>query len=250
LMIGAGAVATSVAYWLMHWGWDGDWTVVDADHVALHNTNRCLLFFPDDAGWPDSPQRLKTRCLARYLPRVRAIDECYDRADVVRDDVFDTVLVLANDRNVRTLASRRNDPIQLEATTSPTWGAQLHRHVVHHDDCPGCRMAEVASATFDCATVPIINQQETDHTDAALPFLSAASGLMLASALRRLQAGGFCSSRSNIWSWDFKSGLAMTQYGIRRCDEDCTNRLPRESVRQLAASTRWRGEPWLASALA
>lgn len=248
LMIGAGAVANSAAYWLMQWGCRGHWTVVDADRVALHNTNRSLMFFPRDAGWPNGPQRLKTRCLTRYLPGFRAIDEWYDQADVIQDEIFDTVLVLANDRNVRTLASLRNDPIQLEATTSPTWRAQLHRHVIHLDDCPGCRMAEVATATFDCGSVPIVNQQEPEQTDAALPFLSAASGLMLASALRRLQAGELCASRSNIWSWDFRSGLAMTQDGIRMCDDDCTNRLPRESVRRIATSTRWKGEPWLVCA--
>ena len=51
LMVGAGAVAAGVVYWLMQWGNSSDWTIVDADRVKLHNTNRSLLFFPEDAGW-------------------------------------------------------------------------------------------------------------------------------------------------------------------------------------------------------
>ncbi len=53
LMVGAGAAATATVYWLMQWGNSSSWTIVDRDTVKGHNTNRSLLFFPDDAGWPD-----------------------------------------------------------------------------------------------------------------------------------------------------------------------------------------------------
>ena len=52
LMIGAGAVAAAAVYWLKQWGNSSSWTIIDRDRVALHNTNRALLFFPEDAGWP------------------------------------------------------------------------------------------------------------------------------------------------------------------------------------------------------
>ena len=53
LRIGAGAVAAAAIYWLMQWGNVSSWTVIDGDTIKLHNTNRSLLFFPDEAGWPD-----------------------------------------------------------------------------------------------------------------------------------------------------------------------------------------------------
>ena len=249
LMVGAGAVATSVVYWLMQWGHRGSWAVADADLVALHNTNRCVLFFPADAGWLNGQALRKSRCLAQYLRGVRSIDEWYHEAVEAQEEVFDTVLVLANEYDVRTLVSHRNDPIQFQATTSPLWRAQLHRHIVRVDDCPRCRMSEVRAATLRCSEAPIATEDNPDRPDAALPFLSVASGLMLVSALQHLQLGRLGSSHLNVWGWDFKSTHQMTQSGIRRCDDDCTIRLEPHALREIASATCWRHEPWLQSAL-
>ena len=249
LMVGAGAVAASVAYWLMQWDHRGPWTVVDADRVKLHNTNRCVLFFPEDAGWMSGQPRFKSRCLATYLPGLRSIDQWYDEALEVRDDIFDSVLVLANDRDVRTLVSHRNDPLQFQATTSPYWGAQLHRHIVAADDCPRCRMSEVRTATFDCSEASIATDENPSRPDAALPFLSLASGLMLVGALQHLQQGDFGSSSENRWTWDFKSTHQMAQSGRRRCDDDCTIRLESSALRTIASDTRWYRDLWLQPAL-
>ena len=250
LIIGAGAVASSVVYWLMQWGHCGSWTVVDADRVALHNTNRCVLFFPADAGWRKGPALRKSRCLAQYLRGVRTIDKWYHEAVEVREDVFDTVLVLANEHDVRSWVSHRNDPIQFQATTSPLWRAQLHRHIVARDDCPRCRMSEVRGATLKCSEAPIATKDSPDRPDAALPFLSVASGLMLVGALQHLQLRRFGSSALNVWGWDFKSTHQMAQSGIRRCDDDCAIRPERNALREIASATRWRHEPWLQGALA
>ena len=122
LMIGGGAVATNVVYWLMQFGITGSWTIVDGDIVKLHNTNRCLLFFPDDAGWTGQEPKSKVACLSQYMINATPIPKWYDEApqDVWKQQ-YDTVLVLANDRNVRTIVSHRNDPIQFQATTGRSW---------------------------------------------------------------------------------------------------------------------------------
>ena len=111
----------------MQWGKRGPWTLVDPDPIELHNTNRCVLFFPDDAGWPDGPAERKTKCLAQCISDARHIDNWHGDAPETRED-FDTVLVLTNEHNVRAQMSHRNDPIQFQATTSRTWLAQLHRY--------------------------------------------------------------------------------------------------------------------------
>ncbi len=249
-MIGAGAVATSVAYWLMQWGYCGPWTVVDADSVALHNTNRSVLFFPEDAGWFDGQRRLKSRCLARYLSTLRTVDKWYDEALEIRNDVFDTVLVLANGREVRTRASHRLDPLQFQATTSPIWGAQLHRHIVGVDDCARCRMSEVRASTLTCSEAHLTTDENPNAPDAALPFLSLASGLMLVSALQRLQRGDFGSSALNYWGWNFESTHEMVQSNIRRCTRGCAVRPLPPVVGRIAQDTRWFGKAWLQSAFA
>ena len=106
LMIGGGAVAAGAVYWLMQWGNASPWVVVDGDIVKLHNTNRGLLFFPDDADWLRGEPIHKVACLHRYLGGVRPIAEWFDNTPV-NEQEFDTVLVLANERAVRTLASQR-----------------------------------------------------------------------------------------------------------------------------------------------
>ena len=103
--------------------------------------------------------------------------------------MFDTVLVLANERDVTTIVSSRNDPIQLQATTGRSWLSQLHRHVSGLDDCLRCRMEDIRAPQLDCAQAPTASDSQPKMSDAALPFLSAASGLMLVSALQRLQHG-------------------------------------------------------------
>ena len=244
LMIGAGAVAASASYWLMQWGNAGFWVIVDGDIVKLHNTNRCLLFFPDDAAWPDGEARRKVACLCDRLPNTMPIAKWYDQT-AVNQQQFDTVLVLANERNVRSLVSMRNDPIQLQATTGRSWLSQLHRHIVGRDDCIRCRMADIKSPRFACSEGPTETNDEPSRPDAALPFLSAASGLMLVSTLQRLQLGEIGEEDCNTWRWDFRSQHDMASMGRHRCRPDCSTLLPAEAQKKIAAETRWAGQTWL-----
>ncbi len=244
LMVGAGAVANGVAYWLMQWGHTGAWTIVDADPVELHNTNRCVLLFPDDAGWGHGRVRLKSSCLSRFLPGARHVDKWYDQATEALAD-FDTVLILANERNVRTQMSHRNDPVQFQATTSRNWLSQLHRHIGGIDGCVRCRMSDIQTPQLNCSEGATATEDVPRRPDAALPFLSLASGLMLASALQHLQLGEFGTSAENRWDWDFKSANEMTDSGIRRCRDDCTITLSPAARKQIASATRWHDRPWL-----
>ena len=244
LMIGAGAVAASASYWLMQWGNADTWVVVDGDIVKLHNTNRCLLFFPDDAGWIDGEARQKVACLCEHLPNATPIGKWYDETPV-NEQQFDTVLVLANERNVRTLVSQRNDPVQLQATTGRSWLSQLHRHIVARDDCVRCRMADIKTPSFGCSEGQMETSDEPNRPDAALPFLSAASGLMLVSALQRLQLGELGDDVCNTWRWDFKTQHDMASMGRHRCRPDCTTLLASSARQTIAAQTRWSDQAWL-----
>ena len=244
LMVGAGAVGSSVVYWLMQWGKHGSWTIIDPDPIELHNTNRCILFFPDNAGWPDGNAERKSKCLAQYISDVRYIDKWDDDAPETSED-FDTVLVLANERNVRTRMSHRNDPIQFQATTSRTWLAQLHRHIVGIDGCVHCRMEDVQAPILKCSEGATATDDQPKRPDAALPFLSLASGLMLVSALQRLQTGILGDSRLNTWGWDFKSTHQMADCGISPCRDSCSIVLSPEACREISRFTRWHEQNWL-----
>ena len=239
LMIGAGAVASAAIYWLMQWGNTSSWTIVDHDDVILHNTNRCLLFFPDDAGWPDNAPKPKVASLSRYLADVIPLKKWYDQAAEAWEQ-FDTVLVLANERDVRTAVSHRPDPIQFQATTGRSWLSQLHRHIAGRDDCVRCRMADIRAPQLACSEAPLPSGDQPNGADGALPFLSAGSGLMLVSTLQRLQLGDLGADRTNMWSWDFRSAFRMHSSGQCKCRRDCPVVLPPA----ISTNTRWADAAW------
>ena len=227
----------------MQWGNVSPWKVVDGDIVKLHNTNRCLLFFPDDAGWPDGCARPKVSGLDRHLAELVPIHSWYDQS-TEKAQPFDTVLVLANERNVRTLASSRNDPVQLQASTGRAWTSQLHRHIAGRDDCVRCRMQDIQTPQFACGEGAIAIDDQADTSDAALPFLSAGSGLMLVAALQHLQMGNFGLDRTNRWTWDFRNPLRMHSSGYCNCKDSCAIVLPARARRRIAAKTCWLDASW------
>lgn len=240
LMVGAGAVGSSLAYWLQAWGTQGEWTVVDPDVVKLHNTNRGLVFVPGDAGWPEGRHRRKAHLVANALPDSTAVDRLYRDAESVHDEVFDLVLPLANEGDVRARLAGRNATVVLHATTGPNYISQLHRHVKGRDDCLACRMADVAPAAMKCSTVEVELEDDEDEVgDAALPYLSAASGLMLATALQRLAAGELMMSLTNCYSWYFSSERGMVQGARRRCRESCSSEVSANIRSAVAGDRRW-----------
>jgi hypothetical protein len=239
LMVGAGAVASALTYWLWQWGVRGEWTIVDADLVKLHNTNRGMLFLPKHAGWPAGVPERKSELLARFLPNPEPVPAWYDEAPEIVERQFDVVLLLANDRNVRHFVSHRNATVTLQATTGRNWLSQLHRHVAGLDDCPSCRLDDVKEPQFACSTGPTAPGSPGEGNDAALPFLSAASGLMLATLLQRLQAGVLIATTKNNWRWDFLSEHQMASGGRSRCIGGCRNRYARPVRAHINAETRW-----------
>jgi hypothetical protein len=189
LVIGAGAVTNALLYWTHQIGVTGVWDVVDGDISELHNTNRCLGMTAADAGWPNGrPTGVagKKAVIASRLINARPHTDWYH--DYLRTHPsrrHDLVLPLANGHGVRAAIAARGEPILLHATTSPQWTAELHRHIPGRDDCPACRMPNADGPQFACSTGPP-DPTSSDSGDAALPFLSATAGLMLAISLLEL----------------------------------------------------------------
>jgi hypothetical protein len=242
LMAGAGAVGAAAAFWLYAFGCSGEgWDIVDGDDVELHNTNRGMLFLPSDAGWPSGDRSNKAELASRFLPAATAHPLWWDKCRDLDGRKFDVVLALANDRSVREQLTHLNAPVAFQATTSDNWGSQLHRHVLGRDGCIWCRTGTIVTPQFACSTVQI-EQEGESRSDAALPFLSAASGLMLVTALQRLVAGDLAGMVENCWSWDFDSSHRLAERPTnRRCRSDCAL-VPNARARQLlVATSRWAG---------
>jgi hypothetical protein len=241
LMVGAGAVGGALAYWLHAFGVSGTWTVVDPDHVELHNTNRHLLSRAEDAGWTEDENTTtvsKSELTARYLPG-EAEQEWYRDASSPKE-LHDVVLCLANEQDVRTKIAQRNDPIVLHATTGQSWLSQLHRHIAGRDDCIRCRTHDVRETHHECSEIEIEDAMGSEESgDAALPFLSAASGLMLASALQRLQAEEIANTPYNNWDWDFAAVRGMARKRVHECRDDCSVWVPPEVRERMNTPLRW-----------
>jgi hypothetical protein len=164
----------------------------------------CLTMTAADAGWPHGEPT--TTPVDKAFSAARAIGggphiQWYDQWQPDHEARHDLVLPLANNRDVRTLITQRGEPLLLHATTSSNWTAELHRHRPDRDDCPSCRIPDTSASQFTCATGPSVPEQP-DSPDAALPFLSAGTGLMLAAALADLPHSAALTTQINHWQLD------------------------------------------------
>lgn len=228
-LVGAGAVAHGLLYWLREIGFVGNWEIADGDLAEIHNTNRCMGMVVSDAGWPDGIQSHEAgtnkAVVAARLIGATAHPYWYDESPLVTASRPDLLLPLANGRDVRSNVAVRGFPLIVHATTSTNWTAELHRHIAGRDECLACRFPGV-TLEFECSTGPAhpgekaipSNNPEEDVTsdDAALPFLSATAGLMLAISLMQLSPDQpFVADRDNHWVLHLQLGHRLVQSSIR-----------------------------------
>ncbi|WP_034270659.1 hypothetical protein [Haloechinothrix halophila] len=235
LTVGAGAVASGAAYWARELGITGEpWDFVDGDIVELHNTNRCLTMTAAHAGWADGSPSGKPVSKAEATAWV--VDGCsheewYEQWLIEHQERHDLVLCLANERGVRPFVTQRGEPLLLHATTSPQWTAELHRHLPSRDDCPACRLPDTRTAKPMCASGPV-SLGQPDSPDAALPFLSAAAGLLLVAALAELPRGVLQAEPRNHWQLDLTFAERLFRSHRWQPSGQCPHTQPR-SIRRM-----------------
>lgn len=235
LQVGAGAVGVALNYWLIAVGNSGEyWQLVDGDLVDATNLNRQLLFLAADAGYPDcEPAKKATR--AAGLLGAQSDPQLWGKDDALVERQYDLVLALANEDDVRSALQRRQPPLLLHATTSANWQAQVHRHIRGRDDCIECRLPD-APPQLRCSTGEI---NKVKRIDAALPFLSALAGLLLATELVRLAEGELGDSDVNFRALDLAGEAPVVQVLRFRCHAGCSTWLPSAIRRSIAADTRF-----------
>lgn len=246
LCAGAGAVASSLVFFGGFWGFAGDWTIVDPDIVDISNLNRQLAFTASDAGWPAAKASNKADVLAHRAGSAATSSLYWFGEDpAVSKARYDLVLALANERGVRAQLAYTQPTVLLHATTSPSWQAQVHRHVAGHDDCINCRLPDTTERTFACAEGAVATPSGESH-DAALPFLSGTAGLLLLVQLARLAAGRLLDSPRNRVAVQFGQRELFVSDHRQRCSVACRTRLPKSGRHQIEGQSRWYqldGEP-------
>jgi hypothetical protein len=250
-IVGAGAVGSAFAYWARQFGHAGDWAVVDHDQAELHNTNRSMGITAADAGWSAGRAGGKPAAkaeLAAGLLGAEPYDGWYHQWVAQPGRRPDLILPLANEFDVRRVIGQRGEPVLIHATTSPNWTAELHRHLAGRDGCIGCRLPQPLSGSLRCATGPVpelagappANGGEPGRRpDAALPFLSAAAGLLLLTALIQLEHDVFAAHRYNHWRLLFGPGPQVWSRSTHLCVERCQLELAPEIRQTLNQGRRW-----------
>lgn len=236
LMVGAGAVGNAVAYWAKALGVAGEWTIVDGDDAELSNTNRGLCMTPRHTDWFGGPPLNKAEVVAEYMG-AHPVPKWFEQANL-HPASFDVVLALANGRDVRPAIASLSHPLVLHATTGQNWNALAHRHIAFTDDCIGCRMREQPRLALACSTATVTEPDGTSR-DAALPFLSAAAGLMLVGDLCGVAAGWLAQDPINRRGWWFDFQGRGTQAAVCACLDSCQSWYSRPIYQATYGSTRW-----------
>jgi hypothetical protein len=235
LAVGARAVTAALVYWLRELGiTHGTWDFLDRDDAELHNTNRCMTMTAAQAGWPNGqPANAASNKAAAVAQAIggRPHPVWYDQWQPHQQARHDLVLPLANERGVRRLIAQRGEPVLLHATTSPNWTAELHRHLPDRDDCIDCRLPDTTTPRMQCSTGPT-DVADSKSPDAALPFLSAAAGLMLAAALAALPNGPAMTGRMNHWQLDLTLSTPLLRRHQHQQRQACREQ-PSATLRRL-----------------
>ncbi|MCW9706831.1 ThiF family adenylyltransferase [Fodinibius salsisoli] len=247
LIIGAGAVGSAFSYWLQLLGFKGSLALIDKDPVQLHNTNRSLLFIPDHSDWFTGPALNKVDVLGEtFKGKCRSIAEWYDEVEEIKDEKFDIIYCLANERDVRTRIMSRYPLVVLHATTGHNWVSQLHRHIYGTDDCIRCRMNDIKEVKFECSKGEVKKDEETEveapinNRDAALPFLSTASGLFLYTLSLKMANGYVSQDKVNDWRMYFDFLHDPFRKGAQKCQSDCPYSGKDQMVRKIQSDNKYK----------
>jgi hypothetical protein len=245
VLVGAGAVGSAILYWLQTVGVAGRWVVLDRDDVKLHNTNRSIGMLAVDAGWgdgiPGGPIANKAT-IGASLIGAEPLMAWYDEWVANSGPRPDLVIPAGGDRNIRGMIGQLGMPLMIQGATSPAWQAQLHRHGPG-DSCPSCRFPVRQSLVPACSEGPLPalkgSSAEDSSTDAALPFLSAAAGLLVVAALAQLESG-YLEQPVNQHGLVFGSGTQVDwSNAITNCRPHCDGRLSLPIRERLNVGRRW-----------
>ncbi len=209
LLIGAGSVGSSAAYWLKQVELRAEMQVLDGDDIKVENFNRSPMFGRRNYG------ANKAIAVADHLDNSRV--RIFAASPVWWDALIahggrpqaDAWLPLANDFDVRWSIQNNFPPLAVHASTGSDWLVNFGRHIPLRDDCLADRFPRgAAEPVMNCSQGPI--PQEGKQVDAALPFLSFFAGLLVTADLARLTLPGYPQA-PNFAAFDFGSSLDAIQ---------------------------------------
>lgn len=211
LVVGCGAVGSSIVHVLPLAGLGGEFDIVDRDRVQISNLSTGPIFFADRVG--DEKIEIAVEYLKRNGLAAVAHPLWFDEA-VASGRIFverpDLVIPAANERDVRREIQQQVPPLQIYGTTGRNWDAFLGRHIPLKEDCLACRFSRahpVGEPPLACGsgTLPALPEAETPVT-ATLPFLPIAAAVMAVAELVKTALPGY-PRNANFACLDFLGSL-------------------------------------------
>lgn len=189
--IGAGAVGSSFNYILSLLCIKSSLKIIDYDEVSIANTSSSLSFTADDA-FNSKKKIYSCKDLLKETEyfNVKIHDGDYssfiDKGHL--ENIYpDIILCFANEKNIWSTIQYNDPPLVLHATTSSNWGINFGRHIPFKEWCVVCRFGNTEyQYTPVCSEGLVTNSEGKDEKLGTLPFLSAASSVLVLGEMIKL----------------------------------------------------------------
>jgi hypothetical protein len=188
--IGCGAIGSSLDYLLSLTNLRGKIFLIDYDKINIENICSSLIFNYNDAKEEHKKtEACKKSIMKNQLLEVVVYDGDYSSfiksIDYFHDQYPETILCLANEKNVWATIQNNLPPVVYHATTSPNWVVNFGRHIPQKEWCIVCRFGiENYDYVPKCSTGIINGTNEKGETHlGTLPFLAPTAATLILSEL-------------------------------------------------------------------
>ena len=220
-VVGCGALASGVIFFLSMLPVKGRATLIDYDLVELSNLNRCPTFTTSDVG------KMKVDALTDFLTGTHIKIESFpgkysEFVDKHGAGYPDMVLSLV-DRNRPRHEIQMNMPSLILYAATGEWTFSIGRHKALEDDCHICRFPDVERDNGECATVritPLISPEVKEEFAASVSFVSSTAALFLVSELLKIRLFGR-SPTKNFLQLDMSLPLQKIRQYQRKRSKGC-----------------------------
>ncbi len=225
--VGCGAVGSSLSYLLSQTDYQGEIHLIDYDEIEIENLCSSLAFFAEDAYLSKKKVLISNRLFDES--RIKSIPHIGDYDNFLSEGLYltsppDTILCLANERNIWDTIQSNCPPLVIHGTTTVNWGINFGRHYPFTEWCLMCRFKDdvIQTATMECAKGTIaVNVKDEKEIIGVLPFLSTASAVLVLTEIIRANAFKIRSSvNQSIFSFSPIGGmkfLSLTRKKISDC---------------------------------
>lgn len=211
LQVGSGAVGSNFLFFLSMTDWMAKIDLVDFDPISIENVPNSMVFNEDQL--EQSKVDVCYNEFNSHLLNIRPAVADYTAYKKMKSNLNpDIILCFANERNIWQDIQYNLPPLTYHATTNRNWGVNFGRHIPVVEWCLTCRFEKEIDRPIDlefgCSAGVIKYAKTGKEIIGMLPFLSAASSLLVLADLAKLSLHNFPIDYNFLeFSFATRSGL-------------------------------------------